>query len=123
MVVGNATQLHADEPLGRAEQHVGPARERMVVDVARDLHRDEPPEGGDQAADGEDDEGGDERGRLGLGPEELALDDQQGEDAGADEQRDDVGRVDQVQRERGDEQRDRHQPRAPLALAGCPGTA
>ena len=121
MVGRERDPVHPDEPLGGTEQHVGPAGERMVVHVARDLHRDEPPEGREQPADGEDDEGGDEGGRLGLGPEELALDDQQREHAGADEQRDDVSGVDEVQREGGDEERHRHQPRAPLTLQDAAG--
>ena len=68
---------------------------------------DEAAQGRQHAAHGEDDEGGDERGLLGLGPEALALDDQQRQDAGADDERDDVGRVEEVQGERGDEQRSR----------------
>ena len=57
---------------------------------------------------------------FGLGPEALALDDQQGEDARADDQRDDVGGVEQVQGERRDEQRHGDQPRAPLAPQDAP---
>ena len=82
-----------------------------------------PPRVAIDPADGEDDEGGDEGGRLGLGPEALALDDQQREDAGAHDERDDVGGVDEVQGERGDEQRHGDQPGAALAPAGCRGRA
>ena len=55
------------------------------MDVAGDLHGDEAAQGRDHAADGEDEEGRDDGAPLGLGPEALALDDQQREDAGADD--------------------------------------
>ena len=94
---GKATQSTPTSRSAEPSQHVGPARERVVVDVTGDLHGDEASEGGEHPADGQDGEGGDEGGLLGLGPEELALDDQQGEHAGADEQGDDVGGVHEVQ--------------------------
>ena len=49
-----------------------------MVHAAGHLHGDEAAERRHHPADGEDDEGRDERGRLGLGPEALALDDRAG---------------------------------------------
>ena len=57
---------------------------------------------------------------LGLGPEELALHDQQNEDGGAHEQRDHVRRVDDVEDERCGQQRHGHQPGAALPLQDAP---
>ena len=74
------------------------------MDVAGHLHGDEATQGGEHPADAEDDEGGEDRPALGLGPEALPLHDQQRQDAGADDESDDVGRVQNVQGERRDEQ-------------------
>ncbi len=82
--------------------------------AAGHLHCEEAAQGRHHPADGEDDEGRDERRLFGLGAEAVPLDDQQREDAGTDHERHDVGRVEEVQRERGDEQHDGDQPRAPL---------
>ena len=123
MVVGNATQSHPDQALGRAQQHVGPAGERMVVDPAGHLHREEPPERRHHAPHGEDGEGRDEGGRLGLGAEELALDDQEDEHGRAHEQGDDVGGVQEVEGERGHEERRPPPATSGAAPSGCRGRA
>ena len=80
----------------------------MMVDVAGDLDGHEPAQGRNDPAHGEDDESGDERAPFGLGPEALALHDQQRQDTGAHDQRDDVGGMQQVEGERGHQQHDRH---------------
>ena len=46
----------ADQALGRAEQHVGPRRQRVVVHAAGHLDADEAAQGGEQAAHGQDEQ-------------------------------------------------------------------
>ena len=110
----------ADQAFGRAEQHVGPGGQRVVVDAAGHLDADEAAQGGEEAADGQDDEGGQQGGPLGLGPELLPAHDQQDEHRGAHGQRDEVGRVDDVEHQRAAEQRHRHDPGAPLPTQDAP---
>ena len=77
----------------------------MVVDTPGHLDADEAAQGGEKAADGQDDERGQQGRPLGLGPEMLAIDDQQNEDRCAHGQGDEVGRVDDMEDEREAEQR------------------
>ena len=114
--------LHADQALGRPQQDLGPGRKRMVVDPARHLHGDEAAQRRHHAAHGQDGKGGDERGGLALGPEPLALDDEEDQHAGTHDQGDDVGGVDDVQRQR--RARGGRRPRSTnvAARAGCRAT-
>ena len=110
IVGGNLTHCTPTRRSAEPSQDLGPARERMVVDVARHFDTDETTEGREQAADGEDGERADQGGGLGNGPEEVALHDEQDEDDGAHEQRHHVGRVHEVEGERRGEQQHRHEP-------------
>ena len=74
-----------------------------MADVAGNLDGEEAAQGRNNSAHGDDDEGGDDRAPLGLRPEALPFHDQQREDTGADDERDDVGGVQEVEGERGDE--------------------
>ena len=103
--------LHADQPLGRAEQYMRPTGKVVVVHVPGDFHHDETAQSREHASDGEDGEGAEQRGRLGLRAEEVALDDQEDEDSGTHEQRHHVGRVHEVQRERPGQQSELPQSR------------
>ena len=87
-----------------------------MVDVAGELHRQGGADGGREAAHRQGQEGRAHRALFGLGPEALPLHDQQGEHAGADQQGDDVGGVDDVEDQRGHQQPHGHQPRAALTL-------
>ena len=86
----------------------------MVVHPAGHLDGDEAAQRRDDAAHGQDDKGADESGGLALGPEALALDDEEDEHGGAHDQGDDVGGVDDVQGQRRAEQGDGHDPRTSL---------
>ncbi len=102
---GKGHPTHADETLGRSQEHIGPAGELVVMHARGHFDRREAAQGRDHATDGENDEGGHDRGGLGLGPEEVALDEQQGEHPGAHHESDDVRSVDEVQGQCGDKER------------------
>ncbi len=87
-----------------------------MANPAGHLDGDEAAERGDDAADGQDHEGGLHRGRLGPGPEKLTLDEEQDEHGGAQEQRDDVGRVHEMEDQRHPKQRNGDEPRSALPL-------
>ena len=60
---------------------------------------------------------------LGLGPEALPLDDQERQDAGTDDEGHDVGRVQEMQGQRGDKQQHGNQPGAALPAEDARGRA
>ncbi len=91
------------------------------MDMPRDLDGNEATQGRKQSADGENGEGTDQRGPLGLGAEKVAADDQEDQHAHAHEERHHVGGVHEMEGERSGEQRDRHEPGPALSFQDAPG--